>query len=274
MSSVRCTAIGVITSLFIVAGGRSALSQSGPAAAPIKDNSFLIEEAYNQEAGVVQHISTFTRPSSGGGWAFSFTQEWPVKGMKHQFSYTVPIINAANTGVGDVALNYRYQLVGLEGGKLAVAPRLSAVVPSGDEAKGMGTGAFGIQANLPVSIELSRAFTMHANAGATLTPSAKNAVGNEATTSSFAAGGSLIWLATSTFNVMLESVWTSSEAVVGADLTDRSSSAVIAPGVRKAFNLSGGMQIVPGVAYVKGLGDNRAQKDWFFYLSIEHPFQR
>ena len=25
----------------------------------IQDNSFLVEEAYNQEAGIVQHISTF-----------------------------------------------------------------------------------------------------------------------------------------------------------------------------------------------------------------------
>lgn len=259
----------------IAAGGHTAAAQSKAVAAPpIKDNSFLIEEAYNQEAGVVQHISTFTRPSSGGGWAFSFTQEWPVKGMKHQFSYTVPIINAANTGIGDVAINYRYQLAGLEGGKVAVAPRVSAIVPSGDEAKGMGSGAVGIQGNLPVSIELSPAFTMHANAGTTITPSAKNAIGNEATTKSFAVGGSLIWLATSTFNVMLESVWTSNDAVVGQDLTDRSSAAVIAPGVRKAFNMSSGMQIVPGVAYVKGLGDNSSQKDWFFYLSIEHPFKR
>jgi len=30
---------------------------------PIEDNSFLIEEAYNQEAGVVQHISNLDRKS-------------------------------------------------------------------------------------------------------------------------------------------------------------------------------------------------------------------
>jgi hypothetical protein len=265
----------ILAFVCLAAVGRSAVAQSGAAAAsPIKDNSFLIEEAYNQEAGVVQHISTFTRPSSGGGWAFSFTQEWPVKGMKHQFSYTIPFINAASTGVGDLAINYRYQLVGLEGGKIAFAPRLSAIAPSGDEKKAMGTGAFGVQANLPVSVELSPAFTMHANAGATLTPSAKDAIGNQATTTSFAAGGSLIWLTTSTFNVMLESVWTSNETVAGADLTERNDSFVIAPGVRKAFNTASGMQIVPGVAFVKGLGNNSAQKDWFFYFSIEHSFKR
>src|SRR5205809_6836883 len=60
---------------------------------PIKDNSFLIEEGYNQDAGVVQHIYTFTRPLTGRDWAFTFTQEWPVKGMKHQVSYTVPMFH-------------------------------------------------------------------------------------------------------------------------------------------------------------------------------------
>ena len=34
----------------------------------IADNSFLVEEAYNQEAGVVQHVSTFSRPEGGGAW--------------------------------------------------------------------------------------------------------------------------------------------------------------------------------------------------------------
>jgi hypothetical protein len=84
----------------------------------------------------------------------------------------------------------------------------------------------------------------------------------------------LIWLATSTFNVMFESVWTSNEAVTGAGATDRSDSFVIAPGVRKAFNMTSGVQIVPGIAFVKGLGDNRSQEDLFFYFSIEHSFKR
>ena len=35
---------------------------------PIQDNSFLIEEAYNQEAGVVQHINLFQRNWRTGEW--------------------------------------------------------------------------------------------------------------------------------------------------------------------------------------------------------------
>jgi hypothetical protein len=42
-------------------------------AAGIQDNSFLIEEAYNQEPGVVQHITTLRRQDRS--WFYSFTQE-------------------------------------------------------------------------------------------------------------------------------------------------------------------------------------------------------
>ena len=45
---------------------------------PIQDNSFLVEEAYNQEDGVIQHISLFQRLSTGD-WAFTQTDEWPLR---------------------------------------------------------------------------------------------------------------------------------------------------------------------------------------------------
>ena len=69
-------------------GASSLAAQESGEPEPIADNSFLIEEAYNQEAGVVQHINTFVRPDGGGAWAYSFTQEWPLRGMRNQLSYT------------------------------------------------------------------------------------------------------------------------------------------------------------------------------------------
>src|SRR5437879_970733 len=86
----------------------------------IMDNSFLVEEAYNQEVGVVQHILTGLYGVNKVGSPerrtldLSFTQEWPVFSQTHQFSYTVPYGFAtdrgqASSGVGDVLLNYRYQ---------------------------------------------------------------------------------------------------------------------------------------------------------------------
>src|ERR1051325_7876064 len=100
---------------------------------PIQDNSFLVEEAYNQEEGVVQHINTFQRFRQSRDWVYTFTQEWPVGVIKHQFSYTVPVMNIADsptgkTGIGDVALNYRYQLLGDGEAPLAIAPRFTVLV--------------------------------------------------------------------------------------------------------------------------------------------------
>src|SRR5947209_6128916 len=88
----------------------TAFAQSGP----IQDNSFLAEEAYNQEAGIVQHINTFTRQSDGT-WAYTFTQEWPVPHHeRHQLSFTLANLNngSGGAGWGDTLLNYRYQLIG------------------------------------------------------------------------------------------------------------------------------------------------------------------
>ncbi|HXG56448.1 MAG TPA: metal-dependent transcriptional regulator, partial [Vicinamibacterales bacterium] len=84
-----------------------------PSAAPfaILDNSFLVEEAFNQPTGVFQNIFGFRR--GGGAWELAFTQEWPVGSQQHQLSYTVPVVGHASrkTGVGDVMINYRYQLL-------------------------------------------------------------------------------------------------------------------------------------------------------------------
>jgi hypothetical protein len=247
-------------------------AQPAPPRGPIEDNSFLIEEAYNQEAGVVQHISAFAVQRGTRAWAYAFTQEWPLFSQRHQLSYTLPIVSAGRgtgSGVGDVALNYRYQLVS---GTRAVAPRLSLLVPSGDERRERGAGGAGVQVNLPVSLEHSAQFVTHWNAGATLTPSARDAVGNEATTRSYNAGGSIIWLAQSALNFMLEVVWASDEAVSGPNERVRERSLFIAPGMRGAIDFASGLQIVPGIAVPIGIGPSRGDRELFLYLSFEHPF--
>ncbi|HWP83737.1 MAG TPA: hypothetical protein VNN17_00975, partial [Terriglobia bacterium] len=85
---------------------------SAAEAGPIQDNSFLIEEAYNQEPRVIQHISFFTYAPESESWLYNFTQEWPAPGdARHQLSYTIPVARSGGAGVGDLALNYRYQLL-------------------------------------------------------------------------------------------------------------------------------------------------------------------
>src|SRR5881296_3636334 len=94
----------------------------------IQDNSFLVEEAYNQNFGVVQHISSFTRFWDSKDWVYTFTQEWPAPGdARHQLSYTLALQHAgafpgSGAGIGDVLFNYRYQLVGNGDTKVAFSP--------------------------------------------------------------------------------------------------------------------------------------------------------
>lgn len=241
---------------------------------PIQDNSFLIEEAYNQEPGVVQHIFKYHRERSRD-WSLTFTQEWPLGSQKHQVSYSVPVQRAGeHTGAGDVSVDYRYQLKGDGDAPLAVAPRLSLLLPTGDERKDLGKGGTGVQFNLPLSLVLSERVVTHWNAGATITPSARNADGASARTTDYNLGQSFVWLLRPRLNLLLETVWSSEENVEGEGETSRRRSAFISPGVRWAYNLANDLQVVPGIALPIGVGPSRRDYGIFLYLSFEHPFGR
>ena len=242
--------------------------------AQIQDNSFLIEEAYNQEAGVVQHISAFSR-AEGGAWLYTFTQEWPLGGIDHQLSYSLPFLDPGSgvgAGIGDIAINYRHQLTGDPQARLLVAPRLSVLLPTGSEVGGRGAGTFGVQGNLPVSAVLAPAVVGHLNVGATLFPSAHGPLDSRATATALNLGGSAIWLARPWLNVLLEAVWLSQSVVVGEGVTDRLESAFINPGLRWAVDV-GAVQVVPGVSYTIGIGPSRGDDALFLYLSLEHSFR-
>jgi hypothetical protein len=240
----------------------------------IQDNSFLVEEAYNQEEGVVQHINTFQR-FRGGSWAATFTQEWPVPRQAHQLSYTILYTHVtggdiAATGIGDVLLNYRYQLAGSSEAKFACAPRLSAILPSGNALRGLGSGSVGAQVNVAASTVLSEKFAAHTNLGGTWLPIAENTRGERAGTAAWNAGQSLIWTALPTFNLMLEAIYAHGQEVESPRRVHGVETALISPGIRWAWNFDSGLQIVPGIAAPIGVGPSRSQRGVFLYLSFEH----
>ena len=240
---------------------------------PISDNSFLIEEAYNQEAGVVQHISNFRRDRDGG-WLATFTQEWPLGGPRDQFSYTLPLQSTGGSGasLGDIALNYRRQILGRDDEPVWFAPRLSVLLPTGSAQKGSGAGGPGMQLNLPLSVGLSRALVTHWNAGASVTR-ARTSLGKRGTIRSVSAGASAIWLVAPVLNLMLETVWDRSEALDDAGARAAEDHFVVLPGVRAAINLPRDLQIVPGIGVPIGVGPSHGERDLFLYLSVEHPFR-
>jgi len=245
--------------------------------APIQDNSFLIEEAYNQEDGVIQHISTFERLTNNHDWVYTQTDEWPVRSYRHQLSVTLAATHAGSfagsgAGWGDTAFNYRYQLAGSGETRIAVAPRASLLFPTGDHRFGRGSGGLGFQTNLPLSIQHSARWVTHWNAGATWIPRALDPRGETAATSAVNLGQSIVWLAKPRMNFLLETLWTSSQQVIGSHKAERSQDLYVSPGIRWAYNLSHGLQVVPGIAVPLGVGPCAGEKGVIFYLSFEHPF--
>jgi len=249
-------------------------SAAEPLAKGIQDNSFLVEEAYNQEPGVVQHILNvpFFFKGSQRDVSVSFTQEWPAFSQTHQFSYTIPYTFAENEdGIEDVRLNYRLQAL-MEGERMpAFAPRFSLVTPTGDADKGFGHDRLGYEINLPFSKIVSERWTVHFNAGGSVFPNVK---GHDLW--NYNLGASAIYAVSKDFNLMLESVANWEEDVDNARLrrVNRTTSALISPGARYAFNLPNALQIVVGAAVPIGLTSDSPDWGLFFYLSFEHSFVR
>jgi hypothetical protein len=246
-----------------------------PLAKGIQDNSFLVEEAYNQEPGVVQHI--FNLPILFTGHekdiSLSFTQEWPIFSQTHQFSYTIPYTFVGNggweNGLADIRLNYRFQALMEAERTPAFAPRFSFVTPTGDSGKGFGHDRLGYEVNLPFSKIVSDRWTIHFNAGGSVFPDVKrHDLWN------WNLGASAIYAVEENFNLMLETVAGWNEDVDLARKVDRTMTALISPGVRYAFNLPNDLQIVGGAAVPIGLTSDSPDWGLFFYLSVEHPFVR
>jgi hypothetical protein len=238
----------------------------------VQDNSFLMEEAYNQEAGVVQHIFTLRTFRGSSDFDGAFTQEWPVGSIRHQLSYDLPLIRFGHeTGIGDIGINYRYQLLGSGDTELAMSPRFSVSLPTGDWKKGRGAGAVGVEAAVPLSYVISPLFTAHTNLEGGFTPSARNISGARAGAFGFTFGQSLIFTPNQRIQPLVEAIYSREQEVIGEDKTEWNDDLVVSPGIRAAFNFASGLQIVPGLAVPFG---QHGERGVFFYLSFEHPFQR
>src|SRR6266403_1952037 len=255
-------------------------SAAEPLAKGIQDNSFLVEEAYNQEPGVVQHIFNVPVFFSHGEKETtpSFTQEWPVFSQTHQFSYTIPYtFTESENGLEDIRLNYRLQALMESERTPAFAPRFSFVTPTGDADKGFGHDWLGYEINLPFSKIISDRVTLHFNAGGSLF---SDVHGHDLL--NYNLGASVIYAVSKDFNLMLESVANWEEDVDSAAAStkealarhgDQTVTALVSPGARYAFNLPNA-QLVVGVAAPIGLTSDSPEYGLFFYLSFEHPFVR
>jgi hypothetical protein len=246
------------------------------ASGPLQDNSFLIEEAYNQEAGVVQHILNAQWDRKSKDWELTFTQEWPVPDETHQLSFTVPYLFAGQphsaNGPEDVLLNYRYQAMKDEGRRPAFAPRLSLVLPTGSARDELGSGSAGAQLSFPLSKQLGDHFAVHLNGGATIIPHAI-LPRRSAELVSGSGGGSLVWEPWNAINLLCELVASHDEEIEGGRVVARTR-VTLDPGVRVGWNGPAGIQWVWGVGLPIGLTHDTEHFGVFLYFSAEHAVTR
>jgi hypothetical protein len=249
----------------------------------VEDNSFLIEEAYNQEPGVVQHVFTavYSRSRHRRGWSFDFTQEWPIFSEDHQFSYSIPSTRLRDggekqNGIGDVVLSYRYQL--LEEGPIgpAVAPRFGLVLPSGNRDKGTGNGVVGYEWQIPVSKKLSPRWAAHANAGVAYLPGVRarleSGLSPRRSLVSYSLGGSAVFAFSARVHGLLEWVGNWEAGIDDNGKEERLFQSILSPGIRAGLINEEKLQTVLGIGFPVGL--NRAADNFgvFLYLSLEHGF--
>ena len=249
----------------------------------IEDNSFLVEEAYNQDPGVVQHIfnAVYTNDFHRHGWSFTFTQEWPLYGLEHQISYSIPSFHLRDggdkvSGVGDVLINYRYQA--LEEGDTvpAFAPRFSLILPTGNRDKETGNGVVGYQWSLPFSKKVASRLALHANLGLTYLPKVRVPLDDghspKRSLVSPNLGASAIFALTSRIHLMLEWVGTFEQSLNDEGKRERDFKATISPGIRAAVINTENLQTVLGVGIPIGLTRPADNYGIFLYFSVEHKF--
>ena len=271
------TALLLATAVCALVVTAPAPSRADEGTARIRDNLFLLEEAYNQEPGVAQHIQLFEYAPENHTWLYSFTDEWPVPTDLNQLSVTVPVVGlgadaADEVAVGDILLNSRIQAVGLGGTSwISLAPRVSLVLPTGDVGRGTGRGALGLQFNVPLSMEVGSWFVVHLNAGLTVAPAASPPGGGSETALDANAGLGLVWQPLPWFNVLVETVYLMTEDLATPSGDRFEHSLIVNPGVRFAIDATPSFQIVPGVSVpVTVWPDDPVEVAILGYLSLEH----
>jgi len=261
--------------LLLAAMSAPAFAQDAPAAVSserpweITDNSFLVEEAFNQEAGIFQNVAAW-QADHDGHWGLAFTQEWPLLSQTHQLSYTLAYARGSPaSGIGDTFLHYRWQALTERDGLPAFSPRISLVLPTGDASRGLGSGSVGWEINLPFSRQIGDLY-LHWNAGFTHFPSAED---GETTHSLLTprAAASGIWRLRPMLNLMLEAVVQWNEEISEGGATQHTRAVTVLPGVRTGWNL-GEVQTIVGVGVPITMSNGDATAGVFGYFSYELPF--
>ncbi len=259
----------------------------------IRDNAFLVEEAFNQEPGVAQHIFNWVNlwgrapGAQTRDFAWTYTMELPLGSQKHQFSFTTQMLEAfkkpasgaptSQGGVGDTFLNYRYQLLA-DDEFLWCAPRFTLIAPTGDKRFGLGTGEVGYQFNLPVS-RYGEKFDFHFNAGVTYIPRVSLPLSGGLDSPrqdlrGYNLGASTFWKPKTYLHFFTEVLVLGNEEIDDTGSRNGITQVFVNPGVRYAVCQLDECEWVLGVALPIGLTRDTPDIGVFAYMSVEHNFRK
>lgn len=258
-----------------------------------EDNSFLFDEAINQEKGIMQYVSNLYFDNvNGGNLLYNFTQEIPVGGEQHQLNYSilyhidrVTPTGQRSSGFGDIAIGYHYKVSGKRD-KLMVIPGISIIIPTGNSQEGRGIGGPGIQSTVTFTKRLSHRLVTHYNIGYTFISQADRysysktdspVLAYERNLNYAGIGAGATWYVTRK-TVLFTELISNFVKDIRQDGTLRNRNiSTINPGFRFAIDANN-VQIVPGISTPIILTDGAFSRiGIFFYLSIETeylPFTR
>lgn len=192
-------------------------------------------------------------------WDYVCTDERPVPRKTYPPSVTVRVSRLGSKGtaegLGEVMLNYRSKRVLKD--LLALAPRLSMILPTGSNREGSEVDTIGFQSNLPLSAGIGDSRVGRWNLGMTHVPDARGPNGLRKDPTGVNYGASVTDLASAHGNLMLELAGVSDEFIQGDRSLTRKEPLAINPGVRCPTKHRSRLQIVPGIGVPIGVGPGR-----------------
>ncbi len=138
--------------------------------AVLEDNSFVVDEAFNQGKGSVQYMACYQHNRwKDADPVLSFCQELPLRSSRHQLGYSLAYVfhtglqsNSLKPGPGDASVHYSYWLKNTSS-RVMVVPKLIAWLPIGKAIHSNGSGGWGGKLSLAMTTKLSGKWVVHTN---------------------------------------------------------------------------------------------------------------
>ena len=243
--------------------------------AEIEDNSFLLEEAFNQEWGVYQFIQKYQTFNKAGTYDYAFENEIPITDKEFQFSYEIPVAQPEKGRpgyMGDMSLNLRWQPLNKDG--FLLAERFGLIVPTGNAKEDSGNNVYGFEFMQAATLTINEKWMNHWNFGFSVQPNARtNNITKRRTITTATAGSSLIYRMREDFNLMFEALLETAQEVDAAGNKTPATYLTLNPGFRWAWDFEWKeTQIVPGVSFPTEVINNTVENGVLVYLSIEPKF--